>query len=118
MDVAYNQNFCNFRCCTSAQGCGILKPDWTKGALFVKEENGNYKWNQKGLQDNFYVERKSDGVMVQIDQVPNDTQNYDPASFKATVDPKVFELPSYCKGKGGCSYASTCQAVGLSLIHI
>lgn len=50
--------------------------------------------------------------MVQIDQVPNDTQNYDPDSFQATVDPKVFELPEYCKNKGGCSYASTCRAVG------
>ncbi|XP_066919269.1 uncharacterized protein [Clytia hemisphaerica] len=98
-------------CCTAAQGCGILKPDWTKGALFVNSDNGMYKWNQKGLQDNFYIERQSDRRMVRINQVPNDIQDYDPDSFKPTVDPKVFELPSYCQQKA-CSYASTCRAVG------
>jgi len=99
------------QCCSAANGCGVLKPTWLSGAQFVAEENGNYKWNQKGLQDNFYYERVTDRVMTQINQVPNDIQYYDADSFKNTVDASVFELPSYCK-QTSCSYASTCRAVG------
>merc|ERR1712019_6566 len=99
------------QCCDAAHGCGVLKPTWLSGAIFVGESNGYYKWNQKGLQDNFYVERASDRVMVRINQVPNDIQDFHPDTFKNTVDPSVFELPSYCK-PGKCSYLSTCRAVG------
>ena len=99
------------RCCTSANGCGVLKPTWLTGAKFLGATNGVNKWNQPGLQDNFYYERASDRVMMKIDQVPNDIQEFHPDSFSKTVDPAVFELPSYCT-KTSCSLFSTCRAVG------
>ena len=109
----------NFRCCDAAHGCGVLKPTWLTGAQFISEDNGIYKWNQKGLQDNFYYERASDRVMLEIDQVPNDTQYYDPDSFKKTIDniEEIFMLPSYCQKETKCSYLSTCRAVGFKKLE-
>ena len=52
--------------------------------------------------------------MLEIDQVPIDTQYYDPDSFKKTIDniEEVFMLPSYCQKGNKCSLLSTCRAVG------
>ena len=101
------------RCCSAANGCGILKATWLTGAKFISEENGVYKWNKAGLQANYYLERASDRVMLEINQVPNDIQDFNPKSFKRSIDKEndIFKLPSYCKVQK-CSLFSTCRAVG------
>lgn len=103
-----------FRCCDAAHGCGVLKPTWLSGAQFIEEKNGTYKWNQPGLQANYYTERVKDRVMLQINQVPNDIQDFDASTFKKSIDniDSVFALPSYCKAGTKCSLFSTCRAVG------
>jgi len=104
---------CN--CCTAAQGCGILKKNWLEGAQYLETETWNghdvTRWNKPGLQDNFYLERTSDRHMVQMAQMPNDIQNFDPDSFSATVDPSLFQLPSWASDCANtkCSFFSVCR---------
>lgn len=91
-----------------------MKPTWLTGAIFVGEENGNYRWNQKGLRDtdNFYLERISDRRMVRIHSAfPDDIEDYHPDSFNSTVDPRVFVLSSYCQVGKKCSPFSYCGAL-------
>ena len=77
-----------------------------------------YKWDKQGLQHNYYYETIADDpedrVLLEIDQQPNDDQIYDRESRKLVIKnpDKVFELPSYCVPAGGCSFFSTCHAVG------
>ena len=103
-------------CCSAAQGCGVLRPDWLNNATFVGHEVRHgvnaTKWDKKGLQSNFYWERTSDRRPLEIDQTPNDDQSFDVGSYAAAVDPSVFELPARCAGAGKCSLLSLCRAVG------
>ena len=90
-------------CCTSAQGCGIVSPDWMSNATYEGqvEYNGfsTYKWNAKGLQPNYYYETVDGSVPVALDQVPDDNQDFDPASFSTDpIDDSLFQLPEYCSG--------------------
>ena len=77
-----------------------------------------YKWNKKGLQNNYYYETVADDpkdrVLLEIDQQPNDDQIFDPESRKLEIKnpEEVFQLPSYCEAGTACSYLSTCHAVG------
>jgi hypothetical protein len=108
-------------CCSSEHGCGIVKSTWLTGAQFVgvEEHNGvqTYKWNQKGLQDNFYFEtiadNPADRVMVGLYQEPNDLQDFSTART-LEVSEDIFALPSICKKTTTCSVASACTAVRLS----
>ena len=45
-------------------------------------------------------------------QAPIDIQDFNPDSFKPTVDASLFELPSYCQRKS-CSFLSSCHLVNL-----
>ncbi|XP_012559347.2 uncharacterized protein LOC105845774 [Hydra vulgaris] len=100
------------QCCDAQHGCGVLKPTWLQNATYLGIVDGNFKWNQKGLQDNFYLETAG-RVMLQINQVPNDIQDFDPSSFTTTIEnaDEVFKLPAYCEPVK-CSLFSTCRAVG------
>lgn len=47
-------------CCDSANGCGILKPDWAADAEYlgnVVDETGRTveKWDKKGVQSNYVL---------------------------------------------------------------
>jgi hypothetical protein len=105
-------------CCSSEHGCGIVKSTWLTGAQFVgvEEHNGvqTYKWNQKGLQDNFYFEtiadKPADRIMVALYQEPNDLQDFSTART-LEVSEDIFALPSICNKTTTCSMASTCTAV-------
>ncbi len=102
-----------------------------KGATFVKETQYEnmygtgvvYEWDQKGLQDNFYYETVVSGdgetaeshrVMVEINQVPDDIQYFDPATYTTKFDQSVLDLPAKCSIKKTCSWLSTCTAVRVS----
>ena len=52
--------------------------------------------------------------MLGIHQVPDDIQDYDPKTFKSTIDniDDVFKLPSYCVAGTKCSLLSACRVVG------
>lgn len=47
-------------CCNSAQGCGVLKPDWIVDGAFMGTATVSgvqtYQWNKHGGQDNYYFE--------------------------------------------------------------
>ena len=110
-----------YSCCDAAHGCGILKPDWLNNATYLGlvQYDGRpaYKWDQKGLQSNFYVETTGhttvERVMMQIFQTPNDLQRFDPKTRQLSISDadEVFRLPSYCKDQK-CSLFSTCRLVG------
>lgn len=107
-------------CCSAEHGCGILKPDWMSGATFYGEEfhTGvkSYKWDQKGLQHNYYFEtiatKNTDRVMLGIYQEPNDYQDFH--LDRSTPVSTEFSLPSICKKSNKCSLISTCTTVRFS----
>lgn len=100
----------HIRCCDTAHGCGVVKPNWLNGSLFLGEQDGVNHWNKKGFQSNLYDERASDRVMLRLNQAPIDIQDFHPETFTKTVDPDVFTLPAYCKVES-CSFLSTCNFV-------
>ena len=106
-------------CCSAAKGCGVLKRTWVQGAEYLGEVlfNGNnaYKWDQKGLQSNIYIETVASNpdnrIPLQIDQQPNDKQTFNPATFKKNVANGILDLPSKCDRNKACSFISTCNVV-------
>lgn len=105
-------------CCSSQHGCGIVKHTWLAGAEYLgTDEHGGlqtYKWNQKGLQDNFYWEtiaaNPEDRRMVALYQEPDDLQDF-PANWTIGVDEDLFTLPSICSKTTLCAAVSTCTSV-------
>ena len=99
------------QCCSADHGCGLLKPDWLSGAKFVGtvtfEGKSAYKWDQAGLQSNFYYETAKpnplERVMLGIDQQPNDLQVFDPATFTTNFDESLITLPSECVDSEYCN---------------
>lgn len=111
------QECCN--CCDAAHGCGILKPTWMTGAEYLGETTFNgentYKWNQKGLQDNFYYETIADEpldrMMLGLNQQPDDNMTF-PKGRDMAVPSGVLDLPKECSLSKKCSFFSVCRAVG------
>jgi hypothetical protein len=99
-------------CCTSEEGCGVLKPDWLSNSTFIGyNTTGTVKyqvWDKKGLQDNYYWQVDATQVPYIIDQQPNDLMVFNVSSFTKTVDPSVFALPSYCSKDHKCPLFSVC----------
>ena len=110
-------NYCCY-CCSAEHGCGILKQSWVQGAEFLGEVEYEgytaYKWDQKGLQSNFYIETVSqnpeDRIMLDINQLTNDDQVYDPTTWNLEFEDSELEVPSICKKSKSCSYVSVCFA--------
>ena len=104
-------------CCSAADGCGVVKPDWLNGAEFegVVDHFGQtvYKWNQKGLQDNLYYETIENNPlkreMVGLYQMPNALQDF--RERKDSVPDNIFDLPSSCSKRKKCNFFSTCTIV-------
>lgn len=102
------------KCCNVSSGCGILKPDWlvsskaTFNSTVSNFTNGawtgpaNIFQTQGVVQENFYVERASDHVPLQIYEAPApfvqyDLLDFDPKTFQAgSQDKSLFEFPFYC----------------------
>ena len=115
-----DKNYC-CNCCSDANGCGVLKPDWLDGGKFIDLENDTNgtvleKWDKPGLQSNFYYATHDEQrIMRRIDQQPNDVQDFDVSSFyKGIRDPKVFDLPSKCDPEFKCPWLSICTVVRMS----
>jgi len=110
------KDYCCY-CCDSSHGCGVLKPDWLRGAEYTGKKtdtNGvSYNvWDQKGLQHNYYWAVENTGVMAKIDQQPNDLQEYDVNSYKEVIsDSSVFNLPEKCNANSKCPFISVCTAL-------
>ncbi|XP_075264311.1 uncharacterized protein LOC142356249 [Convolutriloba macropyga] len=116
-------------CCNAAAGCGVLKPDWLDGAKFIGNvsftlPDGSstyvYKWEQDGLQSNYYFETTEsnpvDRVMLEIEQDPNEFMYYD-TDRALSVDSSKLELPSICSVKKSCSTLSVCTALSQAAEH-
>lgn len=100
-------------CCASADGCGVLSPNWLSNSTFVgynTTASVKYQvWDKVGLQNNYYWETDSDQTPYIIDQQPNDLMVFDVSSFKkGSIDPSIFALPSYCSKDHKCPYLSVC----------
>ena len=81
-----------------------------KNATFIAELNGYYKWKVLGNPGNFYQEGKfAPNRMVQVIQMPYVFQDYLINTFQDKVDASIFDLPSYCEGKGKCADESVCN---------
>jgi hypothetical protein len=93
-------------CCTTEEGCGILRPDWLLNATFIgynTTESVKYQiWDKKGFQDNYYWQVDATQVPYIIYQHPNDNMVFNVSSFSKMVDPSVFALPSYCSKDRKC----------------
>ena len=107
-------------CCNAADGCGVMKNDWMSDGEYVGEEQRGgvdaFKWNKKGLQDNFYWETKetsaADRIPIATDMGAGSStdfiQDYYVDTFTTTVDPSVFTLPDACAKKKKCPFTSVC----------
>ena len=112
-----NRDHCCF-CCDDAQGCGVLKPTWLEGAEYLGEEQhlgfNTYKWNQKGLQNNFYYETVASNPvkreMISLYQEPNDLMDF-LNGRQNSVPAGALDLPDTCKDAKACSLFSTCSLV-------
>jgi len=105
-------NYC-CACCTSADGCGLVTPNWLNNATYVGQTTLDGvtvdEWSIKGLQQNLYYELPSSRTPVLIDMQPNDYIYYNTSTFQAKiVDPSVFNLPAGCSPKTKCSKLSVC----------
>ncbi len=103
-------------CCTAAQGCGILSRNWLRNATFegTFDYRGTivYKWNKKGLQNNYYGATADDALVpVFIDMQPNDYFDYHVDSYKERIEggASVFDLPNYCDPSKKCPLISICS---------
>jgi len=116
-------------CCNAAAGCGVLKPSWLQGAKFIGNisytlQDGTnttaFKWEQDGLQPNFYYETTesdpADRVMLEIEQDPDEFMYYD-NSRTLTVDASALELPSICSVDKSCSSLSVCATLNRNHRH-
>jgi hypothetical protein len=100
-------------CCTAAQGCGVLKPDWTEGAVFVREYTDDKGavievYNKKGLQDNLIHIQKDIKRIVRIEQASNDDQTFLTETYKEKVDASVFDVPAVCHHAESCGRLTVC----------
>lgn len=110
-----DKRYCCF-CCDSSHGCGITAPNWlvTANATYQGTENldsqGPYmKWLIKGLQSNLYY-HKNDTLNTprRLNQLSDDLMDF--TAYKVGIsDPKIFELPSYCKDQ--CGLTTICAGL-------
>ena len=104
-------NECCF-CCNAEHGCGMLFPGWMTNATYVDTEVHNgimtYKWNKKGLQDNFIYETVGsvpvNRVTTSIYQVSDDDMEFGDRS--STLPAGILNLPSICTMKKNCESAA------------
>lgn len=112
------EEYCCY-CCSADHGCGMLFPTWMENATFlgeaVREGYKTYKWDKKGVQDNFYYETIHDDPLqrklVAIDQEPDELTDYHPDSFSTLDANTLIEVPARCQKGDKCPLASVCTAL-------
>lgn len=106
-------------CCTDAEGCGVVQPNWmvnvnaTYIGLVNMRTSAYYgvanEWQADGLQPNFWYQTVS-GAPVEFDQVPDDFQSFNPSTYSVGPQPdSLFTVPSYCQPS--CPALSICSAL-------
>ena len=104
-------------CCTSAEGCGVIKPDWAAKADFQSTYTSQgtqvNKFLIKGLQNNWYEQTADNtGKPIRIYQEPISDMVFDPATYTTTPDLSVFALPTgYGDCEKSCPFLSLCTLV-------
>lgn len=100
-------------CCDSAHGCGILKPNWLEGAVYLGDdtiEGAKYhKWNKQGdVGYNYWWSSADDNnVPRRLDENGAHITEYNIHSYRVRdQDPKLFTLPAYCKDS--CANTTVC----------
>jgi len=99
-------------CCTDADGCGVVMPDWLNNATYLGQVDLNGttcdKWQKDGLQTNYWYQTEA-GVPCELDEVPNDYIYWEEDTYViGEPDPSLFVLPSYCSESEHCSDLSVC----------
>lgn len=89
------------KCCTEAEGCGVVRPDWLKGAKydgeFTFEGYIADRWEKEGNRKNFYYSTVIGSFPLAVDMENLDKIVYNPKTYVTTpVDDSLFVLPSYC----------------------
>lgn len=107
-------------CCDSSHGCGILKPTWLEGAVYIGQDTIEGvkfdKWNKQGdVGYNYYWATADENAYPRrIDESGTHITDFNFHSFRnRTQDAKLFALPSYCKSN--CSDTSICGKLRLGL---
>jgi len=107
------QKFC-CKCCTDAQGCGIIKPSFvTVGEPLGRNDldQESYKYNIQGVQANYYWESKQN-TPLRFDQVPLSQMTWDTGYSEDPIDSKVFDLPTDMGDcEQSCGIATVCKAL-------
>lgn len=97
-------------CCTSAHGCGPLRPDWLLGADYQGEETLDGTkceiWHKTGknqsylgftTEDYLYTTSDERRIPRRLDEGEMSIANYDLDTFvKKDFEESVFALPPYC----------------------
>ena len=103
-------------CCDSSHGCGILKPDWLTGALYVGEHtiDGEVydKWSKNGVlgYNYIYVARDEDRTPKRLYMEHAWVTEYIGTFNKGEFPDSVYALPPYCNTEKptNCPLTSIC----------
>jgi hypothetical protein len=103
-------------CCTSANGCGILKPNWLDGATYLGVERiadvECNKWSKEETNgsDYYWVTTDHNQIPRRLEQNKgNHTSDYLIHTFtNKTFDDITFALPNYCNATTLCPSSSLC----------
>lgn len=110
------KNFC-CSCCTSEQGCGVVKPDWVLPGIplgaSVSQGVNTWKFNVKGNQNNIYEESQASGQPLRLSQEPLSDMLFNKDNYKKFIsDPSIFKIPSqYGSCDKSCGFGSVCEAI-------
>ena len=101
-------------CCSEADGCGMLKPNWLANATFIGTTTFNgspaYEWDQKGGSDNFYYEFPFGDPSYRYPLgIKEPAETFTFTSYESTVDNSMLKLPSTCDISHTCSWLNMCE---------
>ena len=105
------------KCCSSAEGCGIVKRNWTQGATYIGEQQVSNLQTQmfvvKGLQNNFYAETVDSHQPKRIYQEPISDMIFKEGTYKeGALTADDFKLPTdYGNCDNACPLLSLCSLV-------
>lgn len=92
-------------CCTAANGCGTLKPDWgLLDSQYLGDFEFNGTWTTGWLTgDGGYYYQTLNNWPYLFYRGDYDTTIFNQSTFSQTFNPNVFNTPSACNGSGLCN---------------